>query len=139
MSAVLALMVAMLTASGETLPPEPERTAQALADAAMAYDLPPELLARVAYYESRYRTDRIGDDGRSWGLLQVGPRGRRVCRAVCGTMTTVEEQAMCGACWLDAGRSWCGSLVGGVTAYACGRCTPTGPRCRAAVERRVER
>ncbi len=88
-------------------------------DAAIRYDLPPRLLVAIGFYESNFRVGIKGDQGRSWGLMQVGKLGRRKCKC---DMTTARGEIFCGACWLDKGRSWCGNLEKGLTAYACGKC-----------------
>lgn len=92
------------------------------------YDLPPDLLWSIAYRESTFKLDEVGKRGEQ-GLMQVGERGRRYCSAACGTMTTAAEQIACGACWLDAGRQWCGgSLLRGLYAYAGGKCAAGTPK-----------
>jgi hypothetical protein len=91
-------------------------------EAGNSYNLPPLLLLSMAYRESVLTTDRIGSRGEI-GLMQVGKQGQQFCKNVCGQNITPHEQMYCGACWLDAGRSWCkGSLEGGLRAYAGGKC-----------------
>jgi hypothetical protein len=121
------------------------RVAQAIVDASERYNLPALYLVAIAHRETRYRTNQVGDSGRSLGMMQVGKMGRRVCRPVCsraGTeRATVEGDVMCGACWLDAGRGWCGSLQGALSAYVSGQCTPKSKRAKMATrgrERMIE-
>lgn len=91
-------------------------------EAGNSYNLPPLLLLSMAYRESVLTTDRIGTR-KEIGLMQVGKQGQQFCKNVCGQNITPHEQMYCGACWLDAGRSWCkGSLLGGLRAYAGGKC-----------------
>lgn len=86
------------------------------------YDLPPDLLWSICYRESVFTLDRVGTRGEI-GMMQVGAKGRAYCAEACGTNTTAAEQIACGACWLDAGRTWCGGdLRRGLTAYAGGKC-----------------
>jgi hypothetical protein len=112
--------------------------ASAMVRSAEHFDLPVMLIASIAYHESRYRIDnQVGDEGRSVGMMQVGEQGRRACAPVCGDLSTPQEHTDCGACWLDAGRQWCGDLVGGLTAYICGACEPVNTRCRWALTNRL--
>jgi hypothetical protein len=104
----------------------------ALDEAGEAYDLPVLLMASMIYKESTYKDDGVGPAG-ELGLMQVGKMGRRKCRSVCGSLSTPEEHILCGGCWLRAGIDWCGSLEGGLNAYAGGKCYPSGSRTQTAV------
>lgn len=94
------------------------------------YNIDVNLLISIGYRESVFRMGEIGDRGKSLGIMQVGKQGRRACAC---DMTTVYGQIECGACWLDKGREWCGSIEGGLTAYACGKCEPVNGLTRRAV------
>jgi hypothetical protein len=97
-------------------------------EAGNSYNLPPLLLLSMAYRESVLTTDRIGSRGEI-GLMQVGKQGQQFCKNVCGQNITPHEQMYCGACWLDAGRSWCKeNLLNGLKAYAGGKCNSTKTR-----------
>lgn len=110
--------------------------AKAFLDAAERYDVSPWLLVGMSYRETVFRMNGIGDGGKSVGLMQVGKMGRRACRDVCGGMETAHEQIMCGACWLDKGRQWCGSLDGGLSAYISGECKLRTVRAKRAFQNR---
>jgi hypothetical protein len=92
------------------------------------YNLPVYLLIAMAYYETMFR-NQTGDNGRSLGIMQVGKMGRRKCQC---DMDTVHGQIHCGACWLNMGRDWCGSLDGGLYAYINGTCNPKNTRAKRA-------
>lgn len=96
------------------------------------YDLPVLLMVGMTYRESVYRRNTIGKDGEI-GLMQVGKMGRRHCANECSKLGNPHSDIHCGACWLRAGVDWCGTLRGGVTAFACGECKPTTIRARRAV------
>jgi hypothetical protein len=105
--------------------------------AAQYWDLPVYLLVATAYRESVFDPSLAGDWGRSLGLLQVGPQGRRRCKEFCGDVHSIDGGAMCGACWLNEGVDWCGDIAGGTTAYCCGSCKPTSVRCERARDRKL--
>jgi hypothetical protein len=85
------------------------------------YRVPDRLLVSITFHESNFLQGVKGDHGRSWGLMQVGPYGRKKCK--CENMKTYDDEIKCGACWLRAGVDWCGDLNKGLTAYVCGHCT----------------
>lgn len=99
------------------------KLARALRVAAERFQLPMLLLSTIAYRETVFRPLEVGDIGRSIGIMQVGIQGRYKCREHCKQIKTVDGGTMCGACWLDKGRQWCGSLRGGLMAYVSGACT----------------
>lgn len=98
------------------------------------YDIPPLLLVAMSYYETLYRNLK-GDNGRSHGIMQVGTMGRKKCKC---SMDTVLNQIMCGACWLNMGRNWCGNLQDGLNAYAAGTCKAQNMRTKRAVDIRLK-
>jgi hypothetical protein len=111
------------------------RFAQIFEANAERYGLPVKLLVSMAFFESHFRSGIKGDRGKSHGILQVSPYGRRKCQ--CGDMTDPEEEIRCGACWLDMGRTWCGYLKGGLTAYACGSCKTSMYRTKKKIQKRL--
>ena len=111
---------------------------EAIREAQNKFEVPGLLLIAIGYYESRYQISAIGDQGRSKGILQVGPMGRRRCREHCGTMTTEYEQIMCGGCWLRENINWCGSLERGLNGYAWGKCRAIYASTKNAVQRRFQ-
>lgn len=111
-----------------------QELAYAFKTAGEKYDIPPLLLVAMSYYETLYR-NLIGDNGRSHGIMQVGIMGRKKCKC---TMNTVLNQIMCGACWLNMGRNWCGNLHDGLNAYAAGTCKSKNMRTKRAVAIRLE-
>jgi hypothetical protein len=111
--------------------------ARAFIAAAERFDLPVYLLVVIGYRESVFRPELAGDQGRSLGLMQVGRQGRRRCKEHCQNPHSVDGGAMCGACWLSAGRDWCGSVVGGLMAYCSGKCKSETPRSRRAMNAKL--
>jgi len=103
------------------------RLARAARVAADRFDVPVLLLLTIGYRETVFRPLEVGDVGRSLGIMQVGIMGRRKCKEFCKEIKTVEGGTMCGACWLDKGRQWCGSLHGGLMAYVSGKCKAKTP------------
>ncbi len=101
---------------------------------AQEYRLDPFLLTAMTYCESTFRADARGSLGER-GLVQVGRGARQGC-----DLTTDRGQLECGASWLRKGIERCGSLKGGLTAYARkrGLCTSEpGSRPEWAVNRRL--
>jgi hypothetical protein len=107
---------------------------EAFNKASDAYGTDKDLLIAMAWHESSFKSGVKGDNGKSWGIMQVGKQGRKRC----GYSETVEGQIMSGACWLNEGVKWCGDIKGGLTAYACGVCSTTSYRCNRAVKRRLK-
>lgn len=87
--------------------------AQALDKASAKWNIDIDYLLAIAYSESVFRNVK-GDDGKSWGEMQVGKQGRRVCKC---SMETVETRIDCGACWLANGRDAKNSLDAGLKLY----------------------
>lgn len=108
--------------------------ATAFIEAGKKYNISAGILTSIAYWESVYKQRAEGDGGRSLGMMQTGRQARNACRC---NMNTIAGQVDCGACWLDRGRSWCGSLKGGLSAYACGRCRFANVKTKYAVKVRV--
>lgn len=99
------------------------KMSQAFYTAQNTFDVPSIFLISIGYYESKYSLGAVGDGGKSIGIMQVGKRGRRICREHCGLMKTENEQILCGGCWLRKNIDWCGTLNRGFTGYASGRCS----------------
>jgi len=136
----LALKIKQLTKIGNLSSSEIEyneatQLSEAFKKAGGLYNIEPELLAVMAYFETVYRTNLKGDSGKSHGILQVGKQGRRACEC---NMDTLQGQVDCGACWLDTGRTWCGSLEGGLCAYINGDCKCTTLKSKRAYQRRIK-
>lgn len=110
------------------------RAVAALTGAAARYDIPWELLTAMAFRESSARYGQVGLNG-ELGLLQVHPgtAARHKCDREKDT-----GWVYCGARVLRYHADRCGSLRGGLTAYASrGQCTSArGSRLRSAVDRR---
>lgn len=98
-----------------------------IAQAAMSTGLDPELIAAVAWRESRFSRgvfslDRRGAIGEK-GLMQVHGVAAKGC-----DLSTAQGQIMCGAKWLKHSIDRCnGDTVGGIARYMSGyECKPTG-------------
>lgn len=100
------------------------------------FRVPGLLLIPMGFYESKYLTSAIGDQGKSQGILQMGKMGRRRCRDHCGDMRTEHEQIMCGGCWLRENITWCKTLQRGLNGYAGGKCKAIYASTKNAVQRR---
>lgn len=109
--------------------------AQAFLGASSAYKIDVYLLVAIGYRESVFRMTQVGDNGRSLGIMQTGTMARRSCEC---SMDTVQGQIDCGACWLDKGRKWCGTIESGLTAYASGVCEAPNMRTKRAVRIRFK-
>ncbi len=102
------------------------------------YQIPAFLLIAISQPESHFKLGIKGDEGRSWGVMQVGELGRSYCSIVCGEMKTAEEEIMCGSCWFNHGLEICkGSITKALSAYACGKCKPTTLKAEKGVERKL--
>ena len=112
---------------------EVTRIGDAIDAAARSYNVPPLLLVAMAHHETRFLAHRIGRSHGERGILQVHGTARHNCN-----LETVEQQLDCGARWLRGRIDHCGSIEGGLTAYACGRCKAAKKsRCNKAVQRRL--
>lgn len=103
-------------------------------DAGEMYNAPPALLLSMAFHESSYRSDAVGDRGEI-GLLQVGEQARAVC--VCDDIQTPRGQMMCGACWLSRAIDVCGNMDRGLTMYATGSCSSSSAHVARIVQSRI--
>ncbi|MCP4679692.1 MAG: lytic transglycosylase domain-containing protein [Deltaproteobacteria bacterium] len=100
---------------------------------ARKYRIDEYLLTAMAYCESTFRPTARGSLGER-GLVQVGRGARQGC-----DLTTDRGQLECGASWLRKGIERCGSLKGGLTAYATGRCSVSpGTKAEWVVHRRLK-
>ena len=104
--------------------------AHAFKNASIKYNIDVNLLIAIGYRESIFKMSEKGDNNKSLGIMQVGKQGRKACKC---DMSSVDGQIDCGACWLDKGRSWCGDIRGGVSAYACGKCEPVNSLSKQAI------
>ena len=98
-----------------------------IAQAALSTGLDPELIAAVAWRESRFSPDVISMDRRGAigekGLMQVHGVAAKGC-----DLSTAQGQIMCGAIWLEKSINKCnGDIVGGIARYMSGyECKPSG-------------
>ena len=90
-----------------------QELANALDKSSIKWSIDVDYLIVIAYTESVFRNVK-GDNGRSWGEMQVGKQGRRVCKC---SMETVETRIDCGACWLANGRDAKNNLDAGLKLY----------------------
>ena len=94
---------------------------------ALAAEDPDAARAKVArlwvvwtFYESSFRSDVVGDHGRSCGIAQVQPRPGGPTCAEMRRSAYVGMEA--GAAFLESLVAQCGSLRSALGAYASGRC-----------------
>lgn len=114
-----------------------EELARAFLAGAEQFGLPVFLLVAMAYRETVFRTGLVGPAG-ELGLLQVGEFGRRRSASYCADMgEDAARQVACGAGYLRRLADGCGSLQGGLSAYASGKCNPSAARNPARVLRAV--
>lgn len=107
--------------------------AVAVVEASRAYDLDPLLLLTWAFFESSLRPASVGALGEV-GLMQLHGAAADGC-----DLSTVAGQALCGAAWMRRQIDACGSLVGGLTAYASGSCRVRTERTRHMIDMRLKR
>jgi hypothetical protein len=101
--------------------------------AAREWQIDHMLLTGNAFLESTFRPGVTGTRGEV-GLVQVGPHVRRGCERDEYDMAAPLDQLRCGARHLRRMIDRCGSLRGGLTAYA-----SAPPRCREVTGDRVWR
>jgi len=113
------------------------RLGRAFTAAQEAYELPALFLVSIGWHESRYKTEDVGTLGEV-GIMQVGPMGRtdERCRDACGEMVALEDQIMCGACWLRVNVQWCKDHNRGFNGYATGKCDPKSEKAKSKIRRR---
>jgi len=101
------------------------------------YDHDPFLIASMIYCESSYRPDVIGKSKNEIGLMQVHGGALRRCIDRGFDLSEPRGQIECGTWYLRDRIDFCGSVRGGLSAYAAGKCS-LRPESRAArvVERR---
>lgn len=82
----------------------------------------PAIVMAMAYKESTYRTDAIGDGGRSYGLLQVQPRWhyKRMQELGCTDLLDPYQNVMVAIDYLADQIERYGDLAKGLTAYNAG-------------------
>lgn len=82
------------------------------------------LLLVWAARESAGRADAVGDAGQACGVLQLHPVARG--GATCAELRASRRLGLRrGLAWMRALSARCGSVVGGLRAYASGRCAGT--------------
>jgi soluble lytic murein transglycosylase-like protein len=82
----------------------------------------PAIVMAMAYKESTYRTDAIGDGGKSYGLLQVQPRWhyKRMQELGCTDLLDPYQNVMVAIDYLADQIERYGDLAKGLTAYNAG-------------------
>lgn len=82
----------------------------------------PAIVMAMAYKESTYRTDAIGDGGKSYGLLQVQPRWhyKRMQELGCTDLLDPYQNVMVAIDYLAEQIERYGDLAKGLTAYNAG-------------------
>lgn len=85
-------------------------------------NIDPAIVMAMAYKESTYRTDAIGDGGRSYGLLQVQPRWhyKRMQELGCTDLLDPYQNVMVAIDYLADQIERYGDLAKGLTAYNAG-------------------
>lgn len=113
-------------------PEERNSFSQEILDQSQKYDIDPYLLTAMIYLESTFRTNATGGIGEQ-GLSQVHGIAARGC-----DLKTPRGQIECGARYLRSRIDHCGSIRGGLAAYAAGRCkVKPGEKLFRVVERRL--
>lgn len=97
--------------------------AEAAHAAALDTDIDPYLLVVMAARESSFKAGASGTLG-ELGVVQIHGAPLRQCKTDGLDMTRPSGQLMCGARYLRQLYDHCGSLIGGLSAYASGSCTP---------------
>lgn len=112
-----------------------EKLANAFFETQEEYSLPSLFLISIGWHESRYR---LGAEGKlkELGIMQVAPRGRRICSVACGAMATEREEVRCGGCWLQENIKWCKTFRKGFNGYATGKCNPPMLRSKQRIVKR---
>ena len=111
---------------------------EAFEKASLHFDLPIGILITIGYRESVFRPHLKGSRG-ELGIMQVGKQGQRKCKEYCSEVDTVDGGIMCGACWLNVGRTWCkGDLIKGIRAYLSGKCVSNAPLTKRVLNQRLE-
>jgi len=113
---------------------ELEELTRAIDMASLNYEIEPDYIIVIAWFETVFR-NLVGDNGRSIGEMQVGKMGRKKCKC---DMLTVASRIDCGACWLDMGRRWCGSIESGLQAYIGGSCEARTVNAKRSYNRRIK-
>ena len=89
---------------------------------AEAHGIDPAIVMAMAYKESTYRTDAIGDSGNSYGLLQVQPRWHyeRMQKLGCTDLLDPFQNVTVAVDYLADQIARYGDLAKGLTAYNAG-------------------
>lgn len=86
---------------------------------AVEHDIDPAIILAMAYKESTYRTDAVGDGGDSYGLLQVQPRWhyKRMQKLGCMDLLDPYQNVTVAVDYLAEQIARYGDLAKGLTAY----------------------
>lgn len=97
-----AIVILLKTSPGRALAKDKDKQRQMSKDivtAALAHDIPPLLLASMAYHESSFKTGIVSKSKyKEYGLLQV----HGLAAKGCDDLETQLGQLMCGAKWLKS-------------------------------------
>ena len=88
-------------------------------ETAETYGIDPSIIMAMAYKESTYRTDVIGDGGNSYGLLQIQPKWhyKRMQKLGCTDLLDPYQNVMVGIDYLAEQIDRYDDLAKGLTAY----------------------
>lgn len=84
------------------------------------HDIDPAIIMAMAFKESTYRTDAIGDNGNSYGLLQIQPKwhAKRMKKLGCTDLLDPYQNVTVGVDYLaEQIKRYGGNLAKGLTAY----------------------
>lgn len=83
------------------------------------YGIDPAIIIAMAYKESAYRADAIGDNGNSYGLLQIQPKwhSKRMQKLGCTDLLDPYQNVTVAVDYLAEQIDRYGSLAKGLTAY----------------------
>lgn len=96
---------------------------QYVVEQAEAYGIDPAVVFAMAWRESRYHADAVGDDGKALGLLQIWPywHSGRMERLGCTDLLDPYQNAAVGIDYLaECIERYDGDVAKGLTAYNCG-------------------
>ena len=86
---------------------------------AEAHNIDPAIILAMAFRETTYRTDAIGDGGNSYGLLQIQPKWHRerMQRLGCTNLLDPYQNVIVGIDYLAENLNRYGSIEAALTAY----------------------
>lgn len=86
---------------------------------AVEHGIDPAIIIAMAYKESTYRTDAIGDSGKSYGLLQIQPKwhSKRMQKLGCTDLLDPYQNVVVGVDYLAEQLERYGTIEKALTAY----------------------